>query len=159
MEGSVRWEGILTLIIAAAIKTQTPTCRAAWRLAPGPCIDVSGTSGTLPEAPGTHPEPNQKTYEPKTNRLSNRIRIWLATPLGLAPFYRQPTRQPESDSDGAGTLWRGAGYRRAETSSTRWRGTAIDGQRPKLGPASVRLFTQATNRGYKGQGGGGDKGL
>ncbi len=32
---------------------------------PRPSLGVSGASGTLPEKPGTHHEPNPKTYEPK----------------------------------------------------------------------------------------------
>ena len=34
---------------------------------PRPSLGVSGVSGALPEAPGTHHEPNQKTYEPKNS--------------------------------------------------------------------------------------------
>ncbi len=38
----------------------------------GLSVGVSGTSGALPEAPGTHHEPTPKTYEPK--RLDEAIR-------------------------------------------------------------------------------------
>ncbi len=46
---------------------QAPLAPEAPGMPPGPCVEVSGTSGALPEAPVTHHEPNQKTDEP--NRI------------------------------------------------------------------------------------------
>jgi hypothetical protein len=45
--------------------TRAPGAPRAPGKPPKPSVGVSGTSGSLPEAPGTHHEPNQKTYEPK----------------------------------------------------------------------------------------------